>query len=78
MPSSPRFRRGFALLFVLFLLCNSIAGIRDAISADAAVTGFAIAVGVVIAGEALWRGMRRRSSRGTSRHAQHRMAPRQR
>ena len=55
------FRRGFALLFVSFLLLNCLALIGDGISRGGAITGFAISFGIVIAGEALWRGLRPRS-----------------
>ena len=56
-----QFRRGFALVFVLFLLLNSIALIGDGISIGSAMTGLAVSIGIVIADEALWRAMRPRS-----------------
>ena len=55
------FKRGFALLFVLFLLLNSIAALGEGISIGGAVTSFAISIGIAVAGEALWRVMRRSS-----------------
>ncbi len=61
MNISHRFRRGFALLFVLFLLLNSLVLLSDGLSIGSALTGFAISLGIVIAGEVLWRALRPRS-----------------
>ena len=61
MNISHQFRRGFALLFVLFLLLNSIAVIGDGISIGGAITSFAISIGIVIAGAVLWRVTRHRT-----------------